>query len=127
MTRIQHTPVLRIIPAVAWMVIIFYLSSQSTVPNPPGLSVSFAAIVGHIVTFGMLALLLLYGLSGFVSVRAWHYVLAFALTLAYGLGDEIHQSFVPGRNATIFDTVMDAVGASLALFAAFLIDHLRSP
>ncbi len=34
----------------------------------------------------------------------------------YGVSDEFHQSFVPGRESTIPDIVADAVGSCLGLF-----------
>lgn len=33
----------------------------------------------------------------------------------YGLSDEWHQSFVPGRDADLLDWVADTLGASIAL------------
>lgn len=33
----------------------------------------------------------------------------------YGISDEWHQSFVPGRSADVLDWVADTVGATLAL------------
>ena len=44
---------------------------------------------------------------------------AIALAAAYGVTDEVHQAFVPGRDADAFDWIADAVGSALgALFAA---------
>ena len=43
------------------------------------------------------------------------------LATLFGVTDEIHQYFVPGRQADVFDVVADAVGALAgALFVAFL-------
>ncbi|MCK5945005.1 MAG: VanZ family protein [Planctomycetes bacterium] len=44
--------------------------------------------------------------------RSWG---AFALASAYGVVDEVHQSFVPGRDCSLFDVVSDAAGAALAV------------
>ncbi|MBM3792142.1 MAG: hypothetical protein FJW35_17575, partial [Acidobacteria bacterium] len=43
--------------------------------------------------------------------------LPFALTVLYGVIDEVHQYFVPGRHATAQDVAADAAGALLALLA----------
>jgi VanZ family protein len=61
---------------------------------------------------------------GLLAVRAWGgglpparpsaYVLGVALTSAYGVSDEWHQSFVPGRVADWRDAAMDALGAASA-------------
>lgn len=36
----------------------------------------------------------------------------FLLVVAYGISDEVHQSFVPGRSPDGLDVVADAVGAA---------------
>ena len=39
---------------------------------------------------------------------------AFVITVSYGVFDEWHQSFVPGRYATMTDAVLNAIGAIVA-------------
>lgn len=38
-------------------------------------------------------------------------VSAIAFTVIYGIGDEFHQSFVPGRSPEVLDVLADGVGA----------------
>ncbi len=40
------------------------------------------------------------------------------IALGVGIADEIHQAYVPGRNASITDVLLDFVGISLVLFFA---------
>jgi len=49
------------------------------------------------------------------------YFLAAALIISsiYGLLDEIHQSFVPGRNNEFLDWVADSLGAAAGVFIVF--------
>jgi VanZ family protein len=42
-------------------------------------------------------------------------LLALALTMLYALGDEFHQTFVPGRHADPWDLLFDGLGTALAL------------
>ena len=42
-------------------------------------------------------------------------ILALFLAIAYALSDEWHQSFVPGRSATLSDVMVDASGALIGL------------
>lgn len=42
-------------------------------------------------------------------------LLAWGLALLYGITDEIHQSFVPGRHPSAVDIVVDGIGAALAV------------
>jgi len=44
---------------------------------------------------------------------------AFVITVLYGVSDEFHQSFVPGRTPDVADVAADAAGAALALTAAW--------
>ena len=102
-------------PAWAMMVLIFVLSSMSQLPPVPG-GFDVDDAVAHAVAYGVLAALLLRGLAGGalrrVSVEAaW---LAVALATLYGLTDEVHQRFVPGRTAEVADLIADAAGATAA-------------
>lgn len=78
-----------------------------------------------------------YGLLGFLCAHAalgtWPAVTrvrllaagAFIAT-AWGLGDELHQAFVPGRSAEVLDLVADGFGASAGAIARGLITRLDS-
>ena len=52
-------------------------------------------------------------------------VTAFAIIALYGLSDEYHQSFVPGRTATIVDWFLDLIGAGLAWIVMVLCERHR--
>jgi VanZ family protein len=40
---------------------------------------------------------------------------AFAIALLYAASDEWHQSFVPSRDGTLHDVIIDGAGAGLGL------------
>lgn len=97
------------VAAVLWMAVIFSLSSLpgSAVPGNYG---SF----GHFVLYFVLGAL--YFLALPASGRPWTtFVLAIALASAYGITDEFHQSFVPGRMPEVMDWAVDTVGAMVAV------------
>jgi VanZ family protein len=92
--------------------IIFVLSSISQVPG--------ASYVwdkpAHLAVFGALCLLTLRATHGGPRPLApGPAAAAFLLTLLWGVLDEVHQSFVPGRDASARDVVADALGAALAV------------
>jgi VanZ family protein len=97
----------------AWMALIFALSAQSQLPNlTPGLP-DLQSIAGHLLSYGILAALWFRALS---RARVPRPVLwALLLAVLYGLSDEFHQSFVPGRTPAIFDLVLDGLGAAAAM------------
>ena len=100
-------------PAWATMVLIFVLSSMSGLgPIPCGVDDG----VAHALQYAVLAALLLRGLAGarWRGVRVRAAALAVLLATLYGVTDEAHQWFVPGRTAEVTDLVADALGAAVA-------------
>ena len=97
------------LPVLAWMGLIFYLSSQPDFPLPDtgwfDLVISSGA---HAFVFGVLALLLARALGD----RPYAWLAAFGLAMLYALSDEFHQTFVPGRVADPWDLLFDALGAA---------------
>lgn len=100
---------------VGWMALIFFLSGQSRLPDLIGGWPQFQDIAGHFVAYGVLALLWRWVLAGSGAAHPGRW--AFVLTLLYGLSDEFHQSFVPGRYPDAFDILTDLFGASVGLLA----------
>jgi VanZ family protein len=56
--------------------------------------------------------------------RRW-WLAAFALVACVALADEYHQSFLPARTGTIYDSLLDAAGGAAALACAALWLSLR--
>lgn len=109
------TTVARWIPVGFWMLTIFYLSSQSAPPSPPGPSDELYAVIGHLFAYGVLAVLMSLAVSGLRRPDRRTMTLAVAVATTYGVTDEIHQSFVPGRHADPLDLLADFVGATVAV------------
>jgi len=101
---------------VLWAALIFVLSAQPSVPTPSQLNDKEA----HAVAYATLASLCLMGLTGWRwrSVAGSRLLGAFLIAVVYGVTDEIHQSFVPGRVPDVADVLADAAGAGIALTAA---------
>lgn len=53
-------------------------------------------------------------------------ILALFLAIAYALSDEWHQSFVPGRSATLSDVMVDASGSLIGLLLIWFGSRGRS-
>ena len=115
----------RWLPAALWMAGIFYLSHQSA---PLGKTASLIeSIVAHLGLYAGLALLLCWALISNTNrtfTPRWVPVgLAFALTVLFGVSDELHQAFVPGRTSSEADVAVDAAGASIGLALSLLADR----
>lgn len=127
----------RYLPLVAWLVFISYASSDSfnagntsriigplvlwLFPN----TTPETLLVIHIIT-RKAAHFTEYAILAFLAARAFRtsprpalanrwFIAALALVVAYALLDEYHQSFVPSRTASIYDSLVDIAGGLTAL------------
>src|SRR3989339_1225220 len=102
-----------LIPLIAWMGFIFVLSNREKIAFTESYPVSFAIFKSlHLIEYGTLFLLWLRFL--FLSGMKKPYLLALFFTFAYGLSDELHQSFVTGREGKLFDACVDGLGGLIA-------------
>jgi len=78
--------------------------------------------IGHGVGYGLLAGLILRALAGgrLSGVTAGRAAVSATAAAVYGLSDEFHQSFVPGRFAGAADLAFDAAGALLGGLAGWV-------
>jgi VanZ family protein len=109
-------PIVRWAPVLLWAAMIFVLSSMSALPAPPPAITDKHA---HVVTYGVLAALLVWAITDRrPSLTTWTVAAAaVALAALYGASDEWHQSFVPGREVSALDLAADTGGAALAAVA----------
>ena len=76
----------------------------------------------HFTEYAVLALLAARAFLGSrrATLRARWHVAALALAVACALLDEYHQSFVPSRTGSPYDSLIDAAGAAFAVLALAL-------
>jgi len=104
---------LSLLLALAWMALLFYLSHQPSIETPTLFSGQDKVL--HAAVYALLGLLLLAAQPRQAQGYSWQQVGISALIASlYGLSDEIHQYFVPGRSNEILDWVADTVGALIA-------------
>jgi VanZ family protein len=98
------------LPVVIWAGLIFALSSIPDLGTGLGGWDLVLRKAAHAAEFAVL---------GFLLVRALGRELAaLAAGIAYAASDELHQSFVPGRQGTVLDFLIDAVGVAVGVFLA---------
>ncbi len=125
-------------PLLLWMALIWCASTRqfsalktSQILRPlilwifPDLSESRIAAIhlvirkaGHFSEYAVMGLLAARAFSTsakeFLQQHWW--LVSFITLLAYALLDELHQSFVPERTASIYDSAIDVIGGITALF-----------
>jgi VanZ family protein len=97
----------------AWAATIFFASSIPAGDLPPGRY----GTIGHLIGYAVL------GFLAFLALRVDQpsrkaAILAVLLASFYGVTDEFHQSFVPGRTPSVYDWVIDTAGAALGVATA---------
>lgn len=108
------------LPAMLWAGLIFYLSGR-TGGELHSLFPFFTSFDwGHLVAYFVLGFLVYFAIRKTRSVK--HPVLVTVLLcLLYGISDEIHQLYVPGRTFQLIDLVNDVFGAALGGFCFYLL------
>ena len=128
-------------PAIVWSGVIFTMSTDSfSAENTkgflepflrwliPGLAQSAYDSLHHLIRkcahfseYFVYFMLLYRAVRGRHSGWRWSWGLgALLIAAAYSLTDEFHQVFVPSRGPSLYDSLLDTVGASVALVALWL-------
>ena len=108
------------LPVIIWAGIIFYFSS---LPHIPQLIIEIMpeTSIWHMIEYAILSILLLRAFinSKNSTFRENAIYLAILIAILYGITDEIHQHFVPGRVFTYFDIIANSVGSLVVLTKNF--------
>jgi len=131
----------RYLPLVAWLVFISYASSDSfsaentsRIIGPlvlwlfPNTSPERLAVIHFVVR--KIAHFTEYAILAFLAARAFRtsikpalanhwFLAALVLVVLYALFDEYHQSFVPSRTASIYDSLIDMSGGLVMLLILY--------
>jgi VanZ family protein len=77
---------------------------------------------GHLTEYAILATLAARAFrnSSHLFIKQHWFKFSLLVAVAYALTDEFHQSFVPSRTASIHDSLIDSVGALIALSVIWL-------
>lgn len=104
------------LPVVLWVAVIFSFSSLPK-ERLPDIGIIGADKFGHTIEFFVLGALLIKALLktfpnlGLAKIA----VLSILIALLCAATDEIYQSFMPTRNADIFDLLSDFIGANIGV------------
>lgn len=104
------------LPPIAWMSMIFYLSSKHDVSVASEFAINFLILKSvHVIVYAALYFLIfraVYGLQNKKNLRE-AFILSGLYTLIYSVSDELHQMYVPNREGHIRDVFIDSLGMYL--------------
>jgi VanZ family protein len=110
-------------PVIAYMAMLFGLSSLSTLPAPPA---GFTFYDIHTAAYaGLAALTARAAGGGLRDVSGRAVLVAILISSLYGVSDEYHQVFVPGRTFDVLDMLADAIGSVAGASAVWAWSILR--
>lgn len=127
MTHFQHPFYRYHLPVIALAIAIFILSSIPQL-NPPDLGFEIQDKFYHFVFYAVFGYLVArsFFLLKFSQLFQRHYlVFAVVFSAVYGLSDEIHQYYIPGRFCSLGDFVADGLGAATGVFIYHYRHQLR--
>jgi VanZ family protein len=102
-------------PVLAYAGLIFFLSSVSRFPDMVPSFFGFDKL-SHFIEYYFFGYLICRWLLSQINpvVRDHAFFMTSMIGICYGISDEWHQSFVPGRDATLWDALFDALGVVTA-------------
>ena len=103
------------LPPIALMALIFALSSMPTDQDDHGTLYVISRKLAHFGEYALLAALWWRALCTKLPQRR-ALVLAFVITVLYGVTDELHQTLVSGRSGRPLDVGIDTAGALTAVW-----------
>jgi VanZ family protein len=106
------------LPPFIWIALIFYASSQPGTSFPDLGAIDFVAKkLAHFLLYAGLYVLLVRAFSTlpwFARTMSRAYLLPMLVAILYAISDEVHQTFVPSRNGSARDVLIDFFGVFLA-------------
>jgi VanZ family protein len=106
----------------AWLMVVVWVAFLELLTSLPGSALPTVALpfrvdwVAHFCLYGVLGLLL--ARAARVSLWPWQRLVLLALSIsAFGVLDELHQLFIPGRSAEVMDWLMDTTGSATGIVA----------
>jgi hypothetical protein len=119
-----------LVPSALWIGVIWLLSARPASAyrkvgpvEAKRLPVGQLAVAAHLVAYGTLGAVLSLGVPR--HGRLSRSILAWTITVLYGVIDERHQARVPGRDASILDIVTDGFGALGGIASTWAIQSIR--
>ena len=110
---------------VLWCAASWTLSSQHDPEGYVGFRIHLNDKVEHVIEYAAAGFFATGAFGRVGRLPAW--IAALVFCLAWGISDEIHQSFVPGRDSSAEDVAADVTGAALGTLVFMAAAMRRTP
>jgi VanZ family protein len=108
------------IPVAVWAALMMIVSSIPNLGAPP-INFTYVDKVEHFIEYGILGFFLA---LAFIKTRPRPVLLvALLICAAYGIFDELHQLFIPGRFCDPFDAAADILGSAAGIYIYSLLKN----
>ncbi len=106
------------IPVLLLAIVIFYLSSRQSIQTSEFFWHDFVIKkTAHFIEYATFSIFIYRALKNTSNLSHANIIkFTLLLTILYAMSDEIHQTFVPSRTGKVRDVIIDAAGASTAIF-----------
>ena len=105
------------LPPILWSMVIFLFSSLPTKQTTEVYVLDFIVKkTAHVVEYGLFTTLFYRAFINSGIKKRSAIVLSVILAVLYGISDEFHQSFTPGREPRLRDVGFDTIGSVLAIW-----------
>lgn len=120
----MNKKVLYLSATIAYALLIFLLSSLSGDKTEKLYLFKHSDKIIHLLEYAVLCFLVSKALSSTLkeNVRRYIGLIAVVISLLYAITDEFHQSFVPGRYASMDDVFADGMGAVISQIILYIKD-----
>jgi len=102
------------LPAMVWATVIFLFSNFPSIKTTDFFLSDFIfKKTAHLLEYGILSILVFRALEGsYINIKK-AMIVSILISFLYAVSDEFHQSFIPGREPTIRDIIIDTIGATI--------------
>ncbi len=118
---LENNKIISFIITILIVIEIFYFSSLSFSQGGKG-TFSLIPIIYHFIIFFLLTFFIFISIKGNKKIKIKYILLVFIISLIYALLDEFHQLFVPFRNFSIKDILIDTAG----IFSSIILTLIKN-
>ncbi len=122
----KHKRYLIHLPLIIYWLVLFVLTS---LPASVAIITAFSDKISHFGAYGLLSVLLyltMYFQDKFKLLKKYPGLFTILIASFYGMLDEIHQIYVPGRFAEVLDWLADFTGSVVAvLITRYLLEYFK--